>query len=126
MTSPYGSRMARWSPPGTISNPVARSSHSRSICRMDRRTSPSGAARYNPDGTPDTTFSHDGKLTLDFGNNAEANAVAVLPNNDIVVAGFAAQPTSGLDYALVRYTDAGKLDPSFGTGGIVTTDFFGS
>jgi uncharacterized delta-60 repeat protein len=83
-------------------------------------------ARYNPDGTLDTTFSHDGKLTLDFGNNAEANAVAVLPNKDIVVAGFAANASTGLDYALVRYTDAGKLDPSFGTGGIVTTDFFGS
>ena len=83
-------------------------------------------ARYNPDGTLDTTFSHDGKLTLDFGDNAEATAVSVLPNNDVVVAGFAAKPSTGLDYALVRYTDAGKLDPSFGTGGIVTTDFFGS
>jgi uncharacterized delta-60 repeat protein len=83
-------------------------------------------ARYNPDGSLDTTFSHDGMVTLDFGDNAEANAVAVLPNNDVVVAGYAAQPSTGLDYALVRYTDKGKLDPSFGTGGIVTTDFFGS
>lgn len=83
-------------------------------------------ARYNPDGTLDTTFSHDGKLTLDFGGNAEASAVAILPNKDIAVVGFAAQPSSGLDYALARYTDAGKLDPSFGTGGLVTTDFFGS
>jgi uncharacterized delta-60 repeat protein len=83
-------------------------------------------AVYNPDGTLDTTFSHDGKLTLDFGDNAEANAVAVLPNNDIVVAGYAANVSTGLDYALVRYTDKGKLDHSFGTGGIVTTDFFGS
>ena len=83
-------------------------------------------ARYNPDGTLDTTFSHDGKLTLDFGDNAEATAVAVLPNKDIVVAGYAANASTGTDFALARYTDAGKLDPSFGTGGIVTTDFFGS
>ena len=83
-------------------------------------------ARYNPDGTLDTTFSHDGQVTLDFGDNAEANAVAVLPNKDIVVAGYAANASTGSDFALVRYTDKGKLDPSFGTGGIVTTDFFGS
>ena len=83
-------------------------------------------ARYNPDGTLDTTFSHDGKVITDFGGNAEANAVAILPNNDVVVAGFAAPPGPGTDYALARYTDKGKLDPSFGTGGLVTTNFFGS
>jgi len=83
-------------------------------------------ARYNPDGTLDTTFSHDGKVTTGFGGgNAEAHAVTVLPNNDVVVAGFADEPSTGLDYALARYTDAGKLDPSFGTGGLVTTDFVG-
>jgi uncharacterized delta-60 repeat protein len=83
-------------------------------------------AEYNPDGTLDTSFSHDGMTTLDFGDNAEAKAVAILPNNDVVVAGYAANASTGGDFALVRYTDKGKLDPSFGNGGIVTTDFFGS
>jgi uncharacterized delta-60 repeat protein len=82
-------------------------------------------ARYNPDGTLDTTFSHDGMLTTDFGANAEAHAVTVLPNNDVVVGGFADETSTGLDFALARYTDKGKLDPSFGAGGIVTTDLVG-
>ena len=43
--------------------------------------------------------------------------MAVQPDGKIVVAGF-----SGGDFAVVRYTANGTPDPTFGTGGIITTD----
>lgn len=76
-------------------------------------------ARYNADGSPDTDFSGDGKLTTDFGYEEEgANAVAIQPNGKIVVAGEA-----GPLFALARYNADGTPDTSFSGDGKVTTDF---
>ena len=47
--------------------------------------------------------------------------MAVQSDGKIVVAGFL--NGSNYDFALVRYTAAGALDASFGSGGKVTTDF---
>ena len=44
-------------------------------------------ARYNPDGTLDTSFAGDGKLTTDFGGYDEANGVAIQADGKIVAAG---------------------------------------
>ena len=43
--------------------------------------------RLNADGTPDTSFSGDGKQTVDFGGADGAAAVALAPDGKIVVAG---------------------------------------
>jgi len=80
-----------------------------------------GVARYNPNGSRDTTFSGDGKVTTDFGGVDGANAVAVQGNGKIVAAGFAG-PT-GFNFALARYTPSGALDPTFGADGKLTTSF---
>jgi uncharacterized delta-60 repeat protein len=50
--------------------------------------------------------------------------MALQPDGSILVAGtaFSNGPTDD-DFAVVRYTSAGQLDPGFGAGGIVTTDF---
>jgi len=83
-------------------------------------------ARYNPDGTLDTTFSTDGKVTTDFaGGHDEANAMALQPNGKIVAAGFA-DTRETFDFALARYKRRGTLDPSFSKDGKVTTDIAGS
>jgi uncharacterized delta-60 repeat protein len=74
--------------------------------------------RHKPDGGLDSSFGRDGKVFTDFGSPAVANAVAVLANGKIVVAG-----THRFDFALARYTSSGQLDGSFGAGGRVTTDF---
>jgi uncharacterized delta-60 repeat protein len=51
------------------------------------------------------------------------NAVAVQRDGKLVVAGYAADASNiDTDFALVRYNADGSLDPSFGTGGVVTTD----
>jgi uncharacterized delta-60 repeat protein len=85
-------------------------------------------ARYNPDGTLDTTFGTGGLATTDLtGRGTRAHALVLLPDGRLVAAGFAsttgAQDT--FDFALVRYDSNGARDPSFGTGGRVTTDFDG-
>jgi uncharacterized delta-60 repeat protein len=88
-------------------------------------------ARYRSDGQPDTTFGNGGALTTSFGGTfAAASAIMVQPDGKIVVAGTVDfnpdAPTSGLDFALARYNANGTLDGSFGKGGKVVFDFFGS
>lgn len=88
-------------------------------------------ARYRSDGNPDTSFGSGGVLTTSFGGNfAAASAVMLQPDGKIVVAGTVDfnpdLPGSGLDFALARYNSNGTLDGSFGKGGKVVFDFFGS
>jgi uncharacterized delta-60 repeat protein len=83
-------------------------------------------ARYNPDGTLDTSFGADGKVTTKIADIAEAFALAVQPDGKLVAAGWAAGAGTGsYDFALARYNPDGTLDTSFGTAGTVTTDFGG-
>ena len=75
-------------------------------------------------GDLDPTFDGDGKLTTDFGPRDEAHSVAVQGDGKIVVAGATYDPVAGTqDFALARYTPDGNLDPGFGSGGKVRTDF---
>ncbi|MCZ4608505.1 calcium-binding protein [Streptomyces sp. Lzd4kr] len=78
-------------------------------------------ARYNPDGSPDTTFSGDGKVTTDLGGYNWGETVAVQSTGRIVVGGQSADR-----FALVRYNVDGSRDTAFGTGGVATTDFGGT
>ena len=82
-------------------------------------------ARYNPDGSLDTTFGSGGKVVTTFGGRDQASAVVLQPDGKIVVAGQTDVNTS-VDFALARYNPDGSLDGTFGTGGRVTTDFTGS
>jgi serralysin len=82
-------------------------------------------ARYNPDGSLDTTFDGDGKVTTDFGSTVDSGrSVVVQADGKILVAGTSLNG-SGSDFALARYNADGTLDNGFGTGGKVTTDFGG-
>ncbi|MCU0780787.1 MAG: choice-of-anchor D domain-containing protein [Akkermansiaceae bacterium] len=81
--------------------------------------------RFNADGTPDTSFSQDGKVTTFLSIGADqALAVAVQGDGKILVAG---QTYNGLnfDVALVRYLANGDLDQAFGTIGMVGQDIGG-
>jgi len=80
-------------------------------------------ARYNSDGTPDSTFgTSGGKTTVDLGANDIASAVGIQPDGKIVVGGARVLPASPLVAALARFTTTGTLDGTFGSGGIVVTD----
>jgi uncharacterized delta-60 repeat protein len=80
-----------------------------------------GLARYNRDGSLDTSFSGDGKQTTNFGGIDGANAVSLQGNGKMVVGGFAG-PT-GVDFALARYNAGGSLDTSFSGDGKQRTGF---
>lgn len=84
-----------------------------------------GAARYNRDGTLDTTFGTGGIVTTSFdfpGNFDSVFAVVIQPDRKFVMVGSTVM-TPFATFALARFNANGTLDASFGTGGIVTTDF---
>jgi uncharacterized delta-60 repeat protein len=86
-----------------------------------------GLARYNPDGSLDSTFGAAGKVTTDIRGTDGSDfawAVTLQPDGKLVVAGSAAGP-SGDAFALARYTPAGALDSTFGSSGRVITGFGG-
>ena len=83
-------------------------------------------ARYNTNGSLDATFSEDGTLTTDFGEQEYAKAVRIQPDGKIVVVGTTGPgPQAGGDYAVARYNADGTPDNTFGTEGRVVTDFGG-
>lgn len=83
-------------------------------------------ARYNSGGSADSGFGTNGVVTTNLGSTQDqGEGVVVQADNKIVVAGFTQSQTKGRDFAVVRYNSNGTLDTNFGTGGIVTTDFFG-
>jgi uncharacterized delta-60 repeat protein len=83
-------------------------------------------ARFNPDGTLDLGFGRGGKVRTDFSRNLDApEAVVILDDGHIIVAGRSFKSGTGSDFALAGYAANGTLDTNFGTGGKLTTDFFG-
>jgi uncharacterized delta-60 repeat protein len=82
-------------------------------------------ARYNSDGSLDSTFDGDGKTTTDFSGGTDdlGNGVVVQPDGSITVAGIAGSGFASTAFAVVRYTAAGSLDTAFGSGGKATTVF---
>ncbi|MBI2337080.1 MAG: hypothetical protein HYU97_10030 [Deltaproteobacteria bacterium] len=84
-------------------------------------------ARYSSDGSLDTTFGTGGLVTTDFSGSSDDQARQMVLQSDgkIVVGGYSDAGGSG-DFALARYSSDGSLDTTFGTGGLVTTDFSGS
>ena len=81
-------------------------------------------ARYNSDGSLDTTFGNGGTLMTDFfGNEDDAFSVLIQPDGKIVAVGSANNPASYYDFAAVRYLSNGTIDTTFGVAGKVSTDF---
>ncbi|HYI02635.1 hypothetical protein [Hyalangium sp.] len=79
-------------------------------------------ARYNANGTLDTTFGTGGTVTTAFGNGTDrAFAITVQADGKIVVGGESTVTGTGQDFALARYNADGSLDTGFGTGGKVLT-----
>jgi uncharacterized delta-60 repeat protein len=72
-------------------------------------------ARYNLDGSLDSTFGTGGRVLTDLGGGARINALVIQRDGKLVVAGFA-----NTNFALARYQTNGVLDITFGSGGIVT------
>ncbi|WNG57903.1 hypothetical protein F0U59_26480 [Archangium gephyra] len=77
-------------------------------------------ARYLPDGRLDPSFGSGGVVTSAFSESSDILRALVLLEDGKILAGG----SSNGDYVLARYLPDGRLDPSFGAGGVVRTDFF--
>jgi len=80
--------------------------------------------RYNTDGSLDTTFNGDGKVTTHIGFDDRAYSVAIQPDGRMVAAGTS-HSGQNFDFALVRYNPDGSLDTTFHGDGKVTTPILG-
>jgi len=81
-------------------------------------------ARYNPDGSPDSTFGNGGQVSTDFvGLEDDAFSVLIQPDGKIVAVGSANDPATFYDFAAARYLSNGTIDTTFGVAGKVSTDF---
>lgn len=79
-------------------------------------------ARYNTDGSLDGSFGGDGRVRTDLGDGCERiSEVRVQPDGMIVAVGGAG-PSGNQDLAVIRYTENGSLDASFGQGGVSLVD----
>jgi uncharacterized delta-60 repeat protein len=94
-----------------------------SACESPERLS---AVRLLPDGTPDTAFGDGGVLLLDPGYGDEVlissdgrGATRILVGGSVGDTGF----DGNMDFAVSALSDDGALDPGFGEGGMVVTDF---
>lgn len=75
-------------------------------------------ARYNPDGSLDTSLGSGGSTQpLGFG---DAHAVVLQPDGKSVVAGSRCYPCA---FALARFSADGSLDTGFGSGGVAFASF---
>lgn len=88
-------------------------------------------ARYNPDGSPDSSFGGgDGKVTTNIGySNEDASAILLQPDGKIVAVGTTWDGSGSQwgHFSLVRYNSDGSLDLTFGGGdGIVVTENLGT
>jgi uncharacterized delta-60 repeat protein len=78
-------------------------------------------ARYNLDGSLDTSFGNSGKVVTDLGHDADLYGVTIQADGQIVGAG-----TSSNTYLVARYGTSGNLDPTFASGGVATGSVSGS
>ena len=79
-----------------------------------------GLARFKPNGKLDRSFGENGTVITPFTDYDEAESIAIDSQGRIVAGGFAKR-----DLGLARYEPNGNLDPSFGDGGKVRTNFPG-
>lgn len=84
--------------------------------------------RFNPDGQLDSTFADNGIFRFAYGPVTDRlNGIAIQPDGKIVAAGQGQQGnTPDTAWVVIRLNPNGTFDPTFGTNGIVTTNFFSS
>lgn len=98
-------------------------------CQIDQCNRDWSIARYNSNGTLDTSFSGDGKWTWDYNGGREfiyGDGLLVQPNGYIVAAGpiETAPNTTSYNMALIRLQPNGTWDTGFGTNGVATLDLY--
>lgn len=84
--------------------------------------------RYLSDGSLDTDFGNGGVVTTSFGAGTGAAIESIARQDDgkiVAVGTYVEHSGADNDVAVARYLDDGTLDPTFGTGGLITIDMNG-
>ncbi len=81
----------------------------------------SAIARFLPNGAPDPTFGEDGLTTTNLGG--DVRGVAVDAQDRVLLA---TRTRSDEHFSIIRLTEDGAVDESFGGDGLVLTDFPGT
>jgi uncharacterized delta-60 repeat protein len=104
---------------GDVALDVALQSDGKIVAAGVARDSRFAVARYNANGTLDSTFGGDGRVTTTFAGSdlALGHGVGVRGNKVVVVGGVVGK------FAVARYRANGTLDPTFSGDGRLTTDF---
>ena len=81
--------------------------------------------RLLEDGSPDPGFGTDGRVIAPIGafQSGCIEDLAIDAQGRVVAAGWFVSAEDRTDFAAARFLDDGSLDPTFGTGGIVTVSF---
>ena len=86
-------------------------------------------ASLHGDGTPDLSFGTNGVLRMSLGGQSRFTSIDARFDSTRIAASFllsgVVTGTGGDDALLVRITPDGRLDSSFGSGGVVVTDLGG-
>jgi len=76
-------------------------------------------ARFNSDGTLDTTFGSSGKVIQPIGSaNDRGQSLAIQPDGKILLGGYCSNG-SNWDFCIARFNSNGTLDTTFGSSGKV-------
>jgi len=76
-------------------------------------------ARFDTSGQLDNSFGSNGKVVTSLGNNPDrATSMVLLASGKIIQSGFSDNGSNN-DFAMVRYSNTGTIDSSFGNNGIV-------
>lgn len=81
-------------------------------------------ARYNANGTLDSTFGDKGKVITTIGDIGEASKILQLSDGKILVGGKSGTAADYYfdDFTMAKYNSDGTLDSAFGTGGVVVVN----
>jgi uncharacterized delta-60 repeat protein len=82
-------------------------------------TGGAGLARFTSDGTVDRSFGAGGRAVTDLG----LVTPVLQPDRKILAVGSTPSPGNFSDFAVVRLTAAGRIDPTYGRSGRVVTNF---
>jgi uncharacterized delta-60 repeat protein len=83
-------------------------------------------ARLTSEGELDPTFGTAGVASIDFaGDHDFVRGLALQADGSVLLVGQSSN-TGAPDFGVVRFTSSGVPDTSFGTGGKLAVDFFGS
>lgn len=79
-------------------------------------------ARYDPNGTLDTTFGTDGAVITSVAGGEGAEGLLIQPDGKLVLTGLRVGE-GGNDMVVLRHNTDGTLDGTFGSGGIASAHF---